>query len=137
VLLALELIAGRRMVWLPERFSRRELAEATRNRLSDVLVRRIRWLEGHSHPRLGFLLDHPLAGPVYGLLVLAFTVTAFLAPPFSGLDTLPALGVVLISLGVLLEDGLIALAGVVIGAIGLLLVVVLGRAALHEVGRLF
>ena len=31
-------------------------------------------------------------------MILLFTVGAILAPPFSGLDTLPALGVVLIGL---------------------------------------
>ncbi len=43
---------------------------------------------------------------------------AFVAPPFTGLDTLPSLGVVLISLGVLLDDALLALIGLVVGAVG-------------------
>jgi len=43
-----------------------------------------------------------LSGIVFGLLVLGGSAGAFLAPPFTGLDTLPALGVVLLSLGVLL-----------------------------------
>jgi hypothetical protein len=58
-------------------------------------------------------------------------VAAFLAPPFSGLDTLPALGVVLIALGVLLEDVLIAGAGAIMGIVGVTLEVVLGAAAVH------
>jgi hypothetical protein len=69
--------------------------------------------------------------------VLGLTLTAFLAPPFTGLDTLPSLGIVLISLGVLFEDALLALIGLIIGAAGVLLVIVLGRAALHEVRSLF
>ena len=136
-LLALELIAGRRQVWLPDRWCRTELSQATRRRFSQVLVKRIRWLERHSHPRLAGLLAYRLAGVLYGAVVLVLTVTAFLAPPFSGLDTLPALGVVLISLGVLLEDAVLGLVGALVGAIGVTLVFVLGRAALHEVSRLF
>jgi hypothetical protein len=137
MLLALELIAGRRHVWLPERWKRRELGAATQKRFSEVLLRRIRWLERHSRPRLGFLLTHRLSGVGFGALVLILTLTAFLAPPFTGLDTLPALGVVLLSLGVLLDDALLALVGVVVGAVGLLLVVILGKVAYEGARGLF
>jgi hypothetical protein len=137
MLLALELIVGRRLIWLPERFARRELGPATTKRFSDVLLRRIRWLERHSRPRLGFLLEHRLSGVIFGVVVLIFTVGAFVAPPFSGLDTLPALGVVLISLGVLLEDAVWGLAGFAVGVVGLILVVVLGTAVARGVGSLF
>ena len=61
---------------------------------------------------------------------------AFVAPPFSGLDTLPSLGVVLLSLGVLLEDALIATAGIAIGAGGISLVLLLSRAAVRGVAEL-
>jgi hypothetical protein len=136
-LLALELIVGRRLIWLPEGFKRRELGPAATKRFSDVLLKRIRWLERHSRPRLGFLLDHRLSGVVYGFVVLVLTVGAFVAPPFSGLDTLPSLGVVLLSLGVLLEDALLGLIGFAIGVVGVLLVVVLGAAVARGVGSLF
>jgi hypothetical protein len=137
MLLALELIVGRKTVWLPERWRSRELGPATKKRFSETLLNRIRWLEGHSRPRLGFLLTHRLSGVGFGALVLVLTVTAFLAPPFTGLDTLPALGVVLLSVGVLLDDSLLALIGVLIGAVGVLLVVVLGKAAYSGARSLF
>ena len=72
----------------------------------------------------------------FGALVMVGTLAAFLAPPFSGLDTLPALGVVLLSLGVLLEDALIAAGGIAVGAGGITLVVLLGQAALRGVSEL-
>jgi hypothetical protein len=70
------------------------------------------------------------------VLVIAGAVAAFVAPPFSGLDTLPALGVVLISIGVLLEDVVIVAVGLAVGAGGIALVVVLGRAAVRAAGKL-
>jgi hypothetical protein len=73
----------------------------------------------------------------FGALVFVLTLTAFLAPPFTGLDTLPSLGVVLLSLGVLLDDSLLALVGIVVGAVGALLVVILGQAAYGGVKSLF
>jgi hypothetical protein len=137
MLLALELIVGRRTVWLPERWRRRELGPAAQKRFSDVLLRRIRWLERHSRPRLGFLLTHRLSGIVFGVLVLCLSVAAFVAPPFTGLDTLPSLGVVVLSVGVLLDDALLVLAGLLIGLVGVAVVIALGRVALHEAGRIF
>jgi hypothetical protein len=123
MLLALELLVGRRQIWLPERFKRRELAGTGRQRFVNMLLRRIRWLERFSRPRLRHVLRQRLFGVVYGALVFALSLTAFLAPPFSGLDTLPALGVVVLSLGVLLEDFVVAVVGVVIGALGAVLVI--------------
>jgi hypothetical protein len=137
MLLALELIAGRQHVWLPERWRRRELGPAAQKRFSEVLLRRIRWLERHSRPRLRFLLTHRLSNVAFGGLVLILTLGAFLAPPFTGLDTVPSLGVVLLSLGILLDDALLALIGVVVGALGVLLVVILGKAAYEGARGLF
>ena len=48
----------------------------------------------------------------------------------------PLLGVVLLSLGVLLEDALIAAAGIVAGVVGIALIVFLGRAAIEQAVQL-
>ena len=132
MLLAVELVVGRQTVWLPRRLADREL-KALSGKFTQALVRRIRWFEKHSKPRFAHLLGWRATGSVIGLLVLALTIAAFVAPPFSGLDTLPSLGVVVLSLGVLLGDVLVALVGIVLGAVGVGLVLVLGRAVLHFV----
>jgi len=136
-LLALQLIAGRDRIWLPERWLRLELAGPRQQKFLRGLLRLIRALERISKPRLRFLFNHRISNAVFGLLVIGGCVGAFFAPPFTGLDTLPALGVVLVSLGVLLEDIAIVATGVVIGAGGVLLEIILGKAAVHEVKRLF
>jgi hypothetical protein len=69
--------------------------------------------------------------------VIGGSAGAFLAPPFTGLDTLPALGVVLLSLGVLLTDIVVVVVALVVGVTGVVLEVVLGSAAIHLVGKLF
>lgn len=137
MLLSLELIVGRRKVWLPERWRQRDISPQMRERFSEKLLPRIRWIERHSHAHLGFLLNYRFSGIVYGLATLALVVTAFVAPPFTGLDTLPALGVVLISLGILLEDPLLGFAGLVVGAAGVLLVFFLGKEVVDLIGGLF
>ena len=128
MLLALELIIGRDEVWVPKRWQDKELKGVSGPRFSQMLLKRIRGIEKFSRPRGAGLLEHRLAGVVFGLLTFAFALTAFLAPPFSGLDTLPALGVVLMSLGFLLGDVAVAGAGVGIGTLGVVLVVGLGKA---------
>ncbi len=135
-LLALELIVGRDQIYLPRRWRRLQLAGEKRQRFIAALLKMIRWLERFSQPRLSFLFEHRLSNVVFGALVITGCLGAFLAPPFSGLDTLPSLGVVLLSLGVLAEDFAGVVLGIVIGAIGILLEIVLGRAAIHGLGSL-
>jgi hypothetical protein len=114
-----------------------ELAGPRQRRFITGLMKMIRRLERFSRPRLRFLFDHRLSNIVFGLLVIAGCTGAFLAPPFTGLDTLPALGVVLLSLGVLLEDFLLVVLGVAVGIAGVFLEIVLGKAAVKGVGSLF
>ena len=137
VLLALQLIVGAKRIWLPARWRRRELAGPRQQRFIEGLLKMIRRLERVSKPRLRFLFNHRLSNVVFGLLVIGGSAGAFLAPPFTGLDTLPALGVVLVSLSVLLEDVLVALVGLAIGVAGVTLEIVLGKAAVHALGGLF
>jgi hypothetical protein len=136
VLLALQLIAGREHIWLPERWRKLELAGPRQRRFIAGLMKFIRFLERFSRPRLTFLFDHRLSNVVFGLLVIAGSAGAFLAPPFTGLDTLPALGVVLVSLGVLLEDFVVVVLGIAVGVGGVFLEIVLGKAAVKGIGSL-
>jgi hypothetical protein len=136
ILLALELIAGRDKIWLPQRWCALELAGDKQQRFIGGLLRMIRRLERFSRPRLRFLFGHRWSNIVFGLLAIGGCLGAFLAPPFTGLDTLPALGVVLLSLGVLLMDFVVVAAGVAIGVAGVVLEVVLGSAAIHLLGKL-
>jgi hypothetical protein len=135
-LTALQLIAGRDRIWLPERWRGLDLAGPKQQKFLAGLMRLIRRLERISRPRLTFLFEHRLTNIVFGLLALGGTAGAFLAPPFTGLDTLPALGVVVLSLGVLLEDIVVVIAGVAVGLAGVILEIALGKAAVHGIGRL-
>jgi|SRR5437870_12315234 len=128
MLLALELVVGRTEVWIPDRFRDRELKGLSGPKFSRALLKRIRWIEKFSRPRMAGLLEHRLTGVVFGAAVFGFALTAFLAPPFSGLDTLPSLGAVVLSLGVLLGDIVIAGVGLGIGVLGVIVVVGLGKA---------
>ncbi len=136
-LLALQLIVGRDMIWLPQRWRGIQLAGPGRERFLRGLMKMIRRLERFSKPRFRFLFNRRVSNSVFGLLVLGGTVAAFAAPPFTGLDTLPSLGVVLLSLAVLLEDFVIAVIAIVVGVAGVILEIALGKAAISGIGKLF
>ena len=138
MLLAFQLIVGRRTIWLPRRWQRLDLGGSAGGKFASALTKRIRWIERFSHPRLRFVFGHRrLSGAVFGALVFALSLTAFVAPPFSGLDTLPALGVVLLATALLLEDIALAVLGLIVGALGVALVFVLGNLVLRSAGGLF
>jgi hypothetical protein len=134
VLLALELIAGRDQIWLPQRWRKLELAGKKQQRFITALMKMIRRLERFSRPHVRFLFNHRLSNIVFGLLVIGGSAGAFFAPPFTGLDTLPSLGVVLLSLGVLLEDFIVVVVSLVVGVAGVMLEVILGKAAINGIG---
>jgi hypothetical protein len=136
VLLAVQLIAGREQIWLPQRWSKLELAGRNQQRFINGLMRMIRRLERFSRPRWRFLFDHRLSNIVFGLLVIGGSAGAFFAVPFSGLDTLPSLGVVLLSLGVLGEDVIVVVVGLGVGIAGVVLEIVVGSAAVNEIGKI-
>jgi hypothetical protein len=137
VLVAIELIAGRDQIWVPHRWRKLELAGPKRQRFVTALLKVIRRLERFSRPRMRFLFNHRLSSIIFGLLVLGGSAGAFFAPPFTGLDTLPSLGVVLLSLGVLLEDVVVVAVALVVGVAGVALEGVLGSVVIHGLGKLF
>ena len=136
MLLALQLIANRDCVWLPQRWEAVDLGGDKQARLLAGLMNIVRRLERISRPRLRTAFDHRISNIVFGALVIAGSLGAFLAVPFTGLDTLPALGVVLISLAVLFEDFAVAVAGTVVLLAGVVLEIVVGWAALEGLGSL-
>jgi hypothetical protein len=137
VLLALQLIVGRDEIWLPQRWRRIQLAGPSREKFLRGLMKMIRRLERFSKPRLRFLFNHRVSNSVFGVLVVGGTVAAFAAPPFTGLDTLPSLGVVLLALAVLLEDFAIAVIAIAVGVGGVIVEIALGKAAISGIGKLF
>ncbi len=128
VLVAIQMVLGRRAIWLPNRFEQRELGAAITGKAVPFIIRRVRWFEKFSRPRFARLFDQRWFMRILGLVIIAFTAGAALAPPFSGLDTLPALGVVTISLAIILEDAVVLAAGALIGIGGIALIVTIGAA---------
>jgi hypothetical protein len=131
IFVALQMVLGRRTFWLPKRWKQRELGATITGKAVPFIIRRVRTFERVSHPRLAGLFGQRWFIRVLGLVIILLTIGAALAPPFSGLDTLPALGVVVISLGIILEDAVVLAIGALIGTGGIVLIVTIGAALAH------
>ena len=137
VVVAGQMVIGRRTLWLPERARRRELGSAMVEKAVPFISRRIRWFERFSRPRGVRVFRNRLSLSFVGLVIVAFAVAAALSPPFSGLDTLPSLGAVVVALAIILEDVVVLGIGAAIGLTGIVLSITLGAAAVRLVGGLF
>jgi hypothetical protein len=137
VVVAGQMVVGRRSLWLPERARRRELGSAMIEKAVPFISRRIRWFERFSRPRGVEIFRNRLALSFVGLLIVAFAVAAALSPPFSGLDTIPSLGAVVLALAIILEDVVILGIGAAIGMAGIAISITLGAAAVRLVSGLF
>lgn len=135
-LLALEMIIGLKTIWLPKSWKQRRLGKTMEDKVVPLILRRVRWFEQRSRPRWKWIFTAPLAERLLGLIVLIFTAFAFVSPPFSGLDTLPSLGVVILSLAIILDDALMLLGGLLVGIVGSALVIGLGAAAFEGITRI-
>jgi hypothetical protein len=136
-ILAFEMILGARTIWLPKWLRHKEAGQGITGRAVPFIVKRIQWFEKRSRPRLSNWFETRTFARVHGALLLLCAAGTIVAPPFSGLDTLPALGGVAIALSIILEDIIIFAIGTGIGAGGIALIVTLGAAAAKFVKELF
>jgi hypothetical protein len=134
-IVAAQMVLGRRTIWLPARLRQRQLGQLATGRTLPFMLRRLRWLERHSRPRWVPLFHRQLFMRLVGLVLTVFALVACLAPPLSGLETLPALGSILIALALILEDMVILGIGLVVGIGGILLFVRVGIEVVDLVSR--
>jgi hypothetical protein len=136
VVVAAQMVLGLRTMWLPDRWRRRELSDLTTERAIPFMVRRVRQFERLSRPRGARLFDQRWFVRLLGVLLMGFAVASAIAPPFSGLDTLPALGAVVVALAIILEDIVVLAVGVAIGAGGTVIILTVGAAVFRFVQSL-
>jgi hypothetical protein len=131
IIVAAEMVIGLTTIWLPTRWRNRELGASMTGKALPFVIRRVTWAERFSKPRGAILLQQWWFRRILGAGLICLAVGAVFAPPFSGLDTLPALGAVTISLGFILGDLLVVGVGALFGASGILVTYLLGAAVLN------
>ncbi|MEM7507470.1 MAG: exopolysaccharide biosynthesis protein [Pseudomonadota bacterium] len=112
VFVSAQIVAGRRVPWLPEGLRNRQVAVASLSDLSDRAGPWLRRIEGLSRPRLGTLTRPPL-DRVIGLALLLFSASIMV--PLPGTNTVPGFAVVLVAMGLLQRDGILVALGSLLG----------------------
>jgi hypothetical protein len=123
ILVALQLLLGRRQLWLPARWRRKRLAPATVQAIQTKGVALLQRIERFSYPRGQWLVRNGLVLRLVALLLIVLSLV--LSSPMPFMNTLPALSVALIAVGLMNRDGYLLAAGCLLGT-AVLLVVGLG-----------
>ena len=134
-LVAGQIAAGLPAPWLPRALLGRSIARNDVQRAVSRAVPILRRLERWSRPRLT-LFDSGLAQRGLGLVVLALALSLIVAAPIIGQIPL-GLAVCLVGLGLVERDGVVVVAGFVVGTIGVALNVGFAYAVVAGIARLF
>ena len=114
--LAIQLMLGFRVPWLPQRVQRltvgRAALDATLKRARPYVVA----MERLSRPRLS-MFDTAVSMRIVGLLLLLLSIAMIVAVPVIGQIPL-GIAVCLIGLGLVERDGVIVIGGLLVGAVG-------------------
>lgn len=113
VLLALQLIAGRSQPWMPQRWLRYPLPLTQLQKIVKAGLPWLRRLEVVSRPRLTWFCTGLTGRVIIGIAITL--MGASMIAPIPGTNTLPAMGIFVVGMGLLDDDGLISLSGVVAG----------------------
>lgn len=134
-LVALQLMVGRRELWLPHFLAKKQLPHALATTMIPYVINKIKWVEQYTNQKHRAVFDMKIFRMILGFFVVLFSGFAFFAPPLSMLDTLPSLGVVMMSLGVILDDLRVVIAGWLVGVAGVVLAVVLSGSIVYLVAQ--
>lgn len=134
MLLSIQMLFGFRKAFLPNKISRYAISNNILISISNKVVPVLRSLEKYIKPRFAF------AKSIYcqqfiGLISLICSISV--AIPFPLTNAVPALGIVVMALGLLNKDGLVILFGLVVSIIGLLIAIVAFTASLVSIKYLF
>jgi len=136
LLLAVQLIAGRKTPWFPEKFKQRSLEVTQVQGVLKVGLPWLRRIEAVSRPRLLPVCTSPPGRIVIGVAIALMSISMMI--PIPGTNTAPAIGIFVTGFGLLDDDGAISLAGLVIcliaGAlsVSILLAIFLGGSSLVD-----
>lgn len=120
ILVALQMLWGRGVPWIPARWRRHRLAPQTVTALQTRGVALLRQLERISRPRGRWLVHNGIMLRWHALLVIFFALV--LSSPLPFLNTLPAFGVLLIGIGLMNHDAYFLAAGNLIALVLLSLI---------------
>ena len=116
-LVAAQIAVGLQAPWLPSILLRKSLPQAAVARAVARALPTLQRLERLSRPRMPFL-ETPIAFRLIGFVLIALALGLLVAAPIVGQIPL-GIAVCLVGLGLVERDGVVVIAGVVVGVLGL------------------
>ncbi|MEM6382763.1 MAG: exopolysaccharide biosynthesis protein [Pseudomonadota bacterium] len=107
-----QMAAGRQAPWLPTTLRTRQIDIAAMQSVVGRGRKWFGWAERFARPRL-LALSSPLASRVIGALLLVPSASILL--PIPSTNTVPGIGVAIASIGLIERDGLLIIAGLLVG----------------------
>jgi hypothetical protein len=134
LLLAAQMAIGQPSPWLPKSLRRREFSVAS---ALDVVGRSRRYLklaEFFAKPRIP-IVTGAFASRIVGALLLIPTLSIMVPLPLT--NTVPGIGVALVSVGLLERDGLFVIGGLLVGLTWVAALIIGGQAAIMAIVHYF
>lgn len=111
LILAVQLIFGRKRPWLPPRMVNSSIKRETAQKFVKAGIPWLRRLEAITKPRLSYICTS-LPGRVILGCAIALMATSMIIP-IPGTNTLPAMGIFVTGVGLVEDDGAISLGGLI------------------------
>jgi len=110
---------GRHTIWIPEKMKYKSIDRATFEAMVDKAVPFVKKIEFFVRPRLGFITQGVFSVFI-GILGLIMALSICIPLPLT--NTVPAFGIALMAVGVIMRDGLAVIAGALIGTAWVLMI---------------
>jgi hypothetical protein len=122
--LSVQMLLGRGEPWLPARFKASRLEKRGLTRMARGGRKWFGWLEALARPRLT-LLSGPTAERLVGGIFAVFCTSILI--PLPATNTTPGIALAIAALGLLTRDGLLVIAGLLLGTVWIALLLVFGH----------
>jgi len=133
LVLAVQLVMGRDRPWLPAKILNGSMKLETVQKFVKMGTPWIQKIENVTKPRLAYICTSPPGRVMLGIAMALMAISMMI--PIPGTNTLPAMGIFVISFGLLEEDGLICIGGLFLCSLGAVLtssILVFGTVAVER-----
>lgn len=119
VFLTAQQAMGRHSIWIPEKMKYKSIDRTTFEGIVDKALPFVKKIEFFVRPRLGFITQGVFS-VLIGILGLIMALSICVPLPLT--NTVPAFGIALMAVGVIMRDGLAVIAGALIGTAWVLMI---------------
>jgi hypothetical protein len=116
LVLAVQLVMGRDRPWLPAKILNGSMKLETVQKFVKMGIPWVQRIEKVTKPRMAYICTSPPGRAMLGIAMALMAISMMIPIPLT--NTLPAMGIFVISFGLLEEDGLICIGGLFLCALG-------------------